>query len=159
MMRAMVLAALLSACASTAQAPLDAALGPFLGCWRGAFANTTEVHDERCLARAEGGVRDTHFVRPTSYGGETLYSWDQRGGIAYTYRSNDGGVLSGAVVAEGRALVFPEADFVNADGSRERLRATWRIEDADRFVTVTERFEAGEWREFMRIVYTRSAAS
>jgi hypothetical protein len=56
------------------------------------------------------------------------------------------------------ALVFPEHAYRGADGSEVRLRSTWRIEGADRFVAVSERFEGGAWRPFMQITYTRTSA-
>lgn len=158
-MRALALSLLLAACATSARA--DDAMAPFaplMGCWRGAFEGNAEIHDERCFEPMLDGryVRDTHFVRPTTYGGETIYFVDAaQGAFAFTYYASDGGMSSGAVRAEEGALVFDAHTYVGADGTTQRLRSRWTIE-RDRFVAVSEREVDGVWQPWGRITYTRA---
>jgi hypothetical protein len=136
------------------------ALAPLIGCWRGEFANAPDIHDERCFETLAGEhVVDTHHVRPTQYSGETTYHLDEAAReIVFAYSASDGGRSNGSMQVRRNALVFPEHAFRGADGSELRLRSTWRIEGADRFVAVSERFEDGAWRPFMQITYTRTSA-
>ncbi len=76
----------------------------------------------------------------------------------FAYAASDGGRSNGSVHAVGDTLVFPAHTYIGPDGSEQRLRSTWRLEGADRFVAVTEREEGGVWRPFMRIAYARVAA-
>lgn len=159
--RAVLPALALLACA----APQDgqsaaAAFAPLMGCWRGVFEGRTDIYDERCFEPLGEHAVDTHAVRPTSYAGETTYHYDPAAGeIVWAYAGNDGGRANGAVRVDGDRFVFPPHTHRSAAGVERRLRATWRVEGADRFVATSEQLESGRWRPFMRIVYTRTAAA
>jgi len=164
-MRALVLAALLGALAMPAAAEPrpDNALGAFdffIGCWRGEFANTTAVYEERCMTRTLNGtyVRDVHYTRNTDYWGETLYGYDgENGTLTYIYFDASGGGSRGPVRFEDRALVFPADRYVTGDGEVMQLRTSWRPDGAERYVATSERLEAdGTWSQFMRVTYTRT---
>lgn len=136
-----------------------APLAPLLGCWRGEFEGAADVHDERCFTPMLGGtyVRDVHSVRPTDYSGETIYAYDPiAAALTYSYFASDGGGIRSAVAQHGNTFVFAPADYVGADGARQRLRSTWRIDGPDRFVATTEREIDGAWQVFMRIAYRRT---
>jgi hypothetical protein len=158
-MRALLLSLLFAACATSARAQdAMAPFAPLLGCWRGVFEGNKAIRDERCFEPMLGGryVRDTHFVRPTTYGGETIYFVDaQNGTLSFTYYASDGGMSSGSVRAEPGALVFDAHDYVGADGATQRLRSRWAIDAPHRFVVVSEREVDGVWRSWGRISYTR----
>jgi len=165
-MRALLLALLLAACA-TPEAWLGpssvrsdnamAPLAPFLGCWRGAFEGTAEIHDERCFEAVLDGqyVRDTHAVRPTDYSGETVYLRGERGGLAFRYAASDGGMSAGDVRVSDHGLVFPPHTYTARDGATQRLRSAWTIADVNTFVVVSEREVDGVWQPWGRITYTR----
>jgi hypothetical protein len=103
-------------------------------------------------------VVDTHAVRPTDYSGETTYHLDESDGrIVFAYASSEGGRSNGALAPAADGFHFAAHEFRAADGTRMRLRSTWRFETADRFVVESEREEAGTWRPFMRITYLRAA--
>jgi hypothetical protein len=159
MMRALFLALALSVCATNAHAEDPGRVfAPLIGCWRGAFDSNAEVRDMRCFERVFDGryVRDTHFVRPGSYGGETMYFFDvQQQTPAFTYYASDGGLSSGRARAEPGALVFDEHTYVGADGRMLRMRARWTLDGADRFVAATEVERDGAWQPWERIVYQR----
>jgi hypothetical protein len=132
---------------------------PLMGCWRGAFENNADIHDERCFEPMLGGryVRDTHFVRPTTYSGETIYFVDAAAGaLAFTYFASDGGMSRGRVRAEQGALVFDDQRYVGADGRALHMRSRWTIESPDRFVASTEVERDGAWAPWGRITYTRA---
>jgi hypothetical protein len=164
-MRAQLAAVALAAAAFMGQANADtsdplAPLAFFQGCWHGAFAGSTTVTDDRCFASMRGHyVRDTHDVRgaPEAYGGETIYYFDpQAHRIAFTYYASDGGIARGFADADGQGLVFPPGQYVGADGSTITIRSTWRPDGPDRYVSVAEFQENGQWREHLRITYTRA---
>jgi len=137
LIRAVALSLLLAACATGARAQdAMAPFAPLMGCWRGAFDGNAAIHDERCFEPMLEGryVRDTHFVRPTTYGG----------------------ISAGGVRVEEGALVFDAHTYTGADGATQRLRSRWTIEGRDRLVVVSEREIEGAWRPWGRITYTRA---
>ena len=157
MIRALVLALALAACAAPARGqPAAEAFAPLMGCWRGEFENQPDIHDERCFQTLGEHVVDTHAVRPTTYAGETTYHLDETSReIVFAYASNDGGRSNGSVRLENGAYVFPAHTHRSSDGTESRMRSTWTME-ADRLVMASEVEEAGAWRPFMRITYVRA---
>jgi hypothetical protein len=131
-----------------------------MGCWRGAFENNAEIYDERCFERLGAHVVDNHYVRPTTYSGETTYHYDDaQREIVFAYAASDGGRSNGSLRAGADgALIFPPHAYTGANGQTQRLRSTWRIEGPGRFVIVSEREEGGQWRPLMAITYTRAPA-
>ena len=158
-MRALLIAVLLSACATSARADDQMApFAPLLGCWRGAFEGNDAIHDERCFEPMLDGryVRDVHYVRPTTYGGETIYFFDvQRGALAFTYYASDGGMTSGGVQLAPGELVFDPQTYAGADGATQQMRSHWVIYGAERFVATTEVERDGAWWPWGVITYVR----
>lgn len=161
MMRALLLALMLAACAAPNARTREAAevMAPLLGCWRGAFDDNPNIVDERCFVAFDGRhVVDTHAVRPTEYSGETTYRLDETNGrIVFAYASSAGGRSNGELAPIENGFAFPAHAFHSADGAELRLRSTWRFESADSFLIETEQEEEGAWRPFMRIHYVRAA--
>ena len=158
MIRALALALALAACAAPAREQTAAsAFAPLIGCWRGEFERQPDIHDERCFQTLGAHVVDTHAVRPTTYAGETTYHLDETSGeIVFAYASNDGGRSNGSVrIGEARYIFAPHTHR-GGDGQELRLRSTWTLHGADRFVMLTEREEQGAWRPFMHVTYTRA---
>lgn len=157
-MRAVFLAAATALFACAAPAPIEpmAPFEPLLGCWRGTFEGQAEIHDERCFERLDQHIVDVHYVQPSTYSGESTYHYDDaQREIVYAYAASDGGRSNGVVRPRRDRIVFPPHVYRGADGSELRLRAEWRMEGADRFVTVTERWSDGAWVKMMRIDYIR----
>ena len=163
MIRALALSLLFTVCATGARAEEPATtLAPLIGCWRGVFDGNSGIHDERCFEPMLAGrhVRDTHFVRPTAYGGETIYSSDNTSdALVFSYYASDGGFARGVFRADGQALVFDAHTYVGPDGRFQYLRSRWTIEGADRFVVTSEVERDGAWRPWGRITYTRAEPS
>lgn len=159
MMRALLLALALGVCATNAYAEDPGrTFAPLIGCWRGTFEGNTEMRDTRCFDRVFDGryVRDTHRVRPGSYGGETMYAFDvQQQAITFTYYASDGGMSTGRARVERGAFVFDEHTYVGADGQTMRMRARWAMEGVERFVATTEVERDGVWQQWGRIAYQR----
>ncbi len=156
-MRTLAAALALAACAQS-PAPQSAveAFAPLMGCWRGTFENQPDIRDERCFEPLGDHVVDTHAVLPTAYAGETTYHLDETAGeIVFAYAANDGGRSNGVVRREGDRFVIEPHTHVGGGGEEYRLRSTWSIEGADRFVMRTERQVDGAWRPFSQISFVR----
>lgn len=157
MIRALLCALALGACATPVAAQDRLAPLAFLeGCWVGTFEGS-ELRDERCYERDLNGhiLRDVHSVVGTSYGGETIYAWNaetQR--IEVRYYANDGGLMSGRVAEEGGSLWVLDARYVGESGV-QTLRSRW-ARSGDGFAVETDRLENSAWVRFMRIVYARA---
>jgi hypothetical protein len=161
-------AALVAVAAFALAAPALAGDGPmaqmnfFVGCWRGQFSGPAHLGDDRCFEPMQGGtyVRDTHQVRgaPSPYGGESIYYLDAEAHkLAVIYFSSDGGVERGFAEPDGHGgLIFPPGTYVDADGTRLTLRASWVVDGPDRYVATSETLDHGEWKSHLRITYTRS---
>ena len=135
-------------------APLDFLVG---SCWKGEGPRDVDTH---CFTKALGHfVRDVHEVSGAAkpYGGETLYHWDAKAGVVrYTYWNTVGGVSTGTMTAEGRALVFPEV-YEGKDGRRIEMRNVWEPNGADSYVaTITEK-KGDAWVEVSRRVFKRTS--
>jgi hypothetical protein len=156
--RALLLALALTACSAPSPEQSAAqALAPLLGCWRGEFQNQADIRDERCFQALGDHVVDIHHVRPTAYSGETTYHFDEAAGqIVFAYAASDGGRSNGSISVGGDRILVAPHTHVGGDGTEHRLRSTWTIESAGRFVMVTERHEEGAWRPFSQIAYTRA---
>ena len=160
-MRALLLAVLLSACATSARVedPL-APLAFMQGCWIGSFDSPDGLQDERCYQRRDGQVRDRHTVLGTGYGGETTYVWNaQTQRIEVTYVATDGSRMTGVVrVEEDGQLWLRDGRHVGPDGAVQMLRSRWIPNPGGGFTVDTQREEGGVWRQFMRITYVRASA-
>jgi len=158
-MREMLLAVLLSACATSArdEDPL-APLAFMEGCWIGSFDSPDGLQDERCYERRDDQIRDRHTVLGTGYGGETTYAWNaQRQRIEATYLASDGSRMTGVVrVEDNGQLWLRDGRHVSPDGSVQVLRSRWISTPDGGFTVETQRQENGEWRQFMRIIYVRA---
>lgn len=155
---AVTIAFALTACAAQARQVTTAeALAPLIGCWRGTFDNTPDVYDERCFQQLGAHIVDIHYVRPTSYSGETTYHDDGAGGIVFAYAASDGGRSNGALIADGARYVVQPHTHRGGGGAEYRLRSTWTLEAPGRLVMVTEQQVDAAWQPFMRITYTRSS--
>ena len=134
-----------------------AAFAPLMGCWRGAFADAPGIVDERCFEPLGEHVVDIHHVRPTSYGGETTYHYDEAADeIVWAYAANDGGRSNGSIRREGERFIVAAHTHYGASGESYRLRSVWTIQTRDRFVMETEREQAGLWSPFARISFERA---
>lgn len=150
----------LIALAAAAQEPpaLRAELAP-LGflvghCWRGALP--TGETDTHCFEPVYGGehVRDRHEVTGGSgvYAGETFYSADGDGGLAFAYFNSHGGVSRGTMRAGADAFHFGEEHYRGADGRRIALSVVWRPVGDDAYEVATTSADAPSMNGTVRYV-------
>ncbi len=137
--------AILIALAAPAESPsmLRAELEPlaFLAghCWRGELA-TGEI-DTHCYEPVYGGqhVRDRHEVTggESVYAGETFYSAEPSGGIAFTYFNSHGGVSRGVMRRGDDGFHVAEERYRGTDGREIVLTISWGPDGADGYRVVT----------------------
>ena len=148
--------ALLAAVSATAAGP-PAASDPYAPlrfltghCWKGTFSDGTRT-DEHCFSRIYGGrfVRDEHTVhrsdgQPDAFG-ESIYVWNSlTRQLEYLYIESAGGFIRGTVTAEGNALLFPEAAYVE-NGKSMPVRSRWQRLGDDAYEVTTEFEVEGRW--------------
>jgi hypothetical protein len=142
------------ASSTTPIAALDFLVG---SCWSGEGPRDVDRH---CFTRAYGHyVRDVHEVTGAAkpYGGETLYHWDAKAGVVrYTYWNSVGGVSTGTMTVEGRALVFPEI-YEGKDGARIELRNVLEQNGPDSYIATITRKKGDAWVEVSRRVFKRTS--
>lgn len=129
----MILTAFIALAAAQEPPTLRAELEP-LGflvghCWRGTLP--TGEQDRHCFEPVYGGqhVRDIHQVSGGSdsiYAGETFYSADGEGGLAFTYFNSIGGVSRGTMRPGAGELNFGEEHYRGADGRQIALSVVWQ---------------------------------
>jgi hypothetical protein len=159
----------LAACATialsvaVARAEPAAALRPmaFLAghCWKGSFADGRQT-DEHCFAWLLDGqaLRDTHTVRTPGrpdYVGDTTYYVDPATRrVNFVYVENRGGISRGTMASEPGALVFPDAVYVDADGTTT-YRARWTPQGEDAYEAWSEARDNDGWKTMVRMVLRR----
>lgn len=114
-------------------------------CWRGDFERTGE-QDTHCFEPVYGGqhIRDRHEVTggESVYAGETFYSADGSGGVAFTYFNSLGGVSRGTMRASADGLNFGDEHYRGADGREITLSVSWRRVGDDAYEVVTRSEDA-----------------
>ncbi|WP_129794032.1 SRPBCC domain-containing protein [Sphingosinicella sp. CPCC 101087] len=154
----MTMMSLAIAVALAAQAPaLRPGLEPlaFLvgHCWQGEFPDTGE-RDTHCFEPVYEGqhVRDRHEVLGGSqaYRGETLYSADSSGRVAFTYWNSQGGVSRGNMRPSGDRLEFGDEAYVGPDGRRITFSTHWRRLGDDAYEAVTVSSDAPSMNRTVR---------
>lgn len=127
--------AMMMALAAAAEAPPPALrpglepLGFLVGhCWRGRFEDGAV--DTHCFEPVYGGqhVRDRHEVTGGKdvYAGETFYSAEPGGGVAFVYFNSLGAVSRGTMRAGAGRLNFGKERYRGADGREIELTVSWR---------------------------------
>jgi hypothetical protein len=128
-------------------------------CWKGTFPDGKQT-DEHCFTWLYGGkaLRDTHTVRTpgrADYVGETTYYVDQAARrVDFLYIENLGGVSRGTMESTPDALVFPNAQYVDADGAMT-YRARWTPKGADAYEAWSEAQGKDGWKTMFRMLMQR----
>lgn len=113
-------------------------------CWRGTFENGAV--DTHCFEPVYGGqhVRDRHEVKggKGTYAGETFYSAEPGGGVAFVYFNSLGGVSRGTMRAGEGALNFGKEQYRGADGREIEMEVSWRPVGEEAYEVVTDSADA-----------------
>jgi uncharacterized protein YndB with AHSA1/START domain len=127
-------------------------------CWQGTFERTGE-RDTHCFEPVYGGqhIRDRHEVTGGSgtYAGETFYSVQAPGEVAFTYFNSLGGVSRGTMRGEPGRLNFGDEHYRGADGREILISVAWRQVGDDAYEVITRSADAPSMNG--TVVYRRQA--
>jgi len=122
-------------------------------CWQGEFERTGE-RDMHCFESVYDGqhVRDRHEVQGDgrTYRGETLYSAEGDGRVAFTYWNSLGGVSRGTMRPGSDRLEFGDEAYAGPDGRRMTFSTHWRRVGADSYEAVTVSSDAPSMNRTVR---------
>ena len=118
-------------------------------CWVGTFPDG-KATDEHCFewVYVRKFIRDKHVVRPGTYQGETLYSWDPKTQRpVYAYYNSEGQVIQGSVEYAGNDIVFPS--HYNTPTGAVEIKAVWTLLGQSAYKVVQSQRSAGEWKTLL----------
>ena len=126
--------------------------------WKGQFKNSTPekpMIDVMRWERALNGkaVRVLHSVNDGNYGGETIFTWDEKKQVVtYHYFTTAGFMTTGTLNAEGRKLITHELVSGNASGVTE-VRSTSEFLSDGTLRVKTEHLKNGDWQPGRDVTY------
>jgi len=118
--------------------------------WRGVFKSSKPekpVVDVMRAERALNGraVRALHSINDGSYGGETIYRWDEvKKTVTFHYFTTAGFMTTGTLRFEGQRWIAHEIVSGNSGGATE-VKATCEFRPDGVFVVKAEYLRNGEW--------------
>lgn len=136
-------------------------LEPFLGTWKGEFADSTAqkpLFDVMRMERALNGkaVRILHSINDGVYGGETLVMWDaEKKQHAHWYFTTAGFITRGTMDFQDRQWTSHEYVTGNAGGITE-VKATGRLLDDGRLHVKSQYLRNGRWEPGHEVHYRRA---
>jgi len=135
-------------------------LAPFLGIWRGEFADSTPDKPKVDVARWEralngNAVRILHSVNDGQYGGETLIVWDpDEASLVSYYFTTSGFYTRGTMSAGDDHFVSHEVVTGSSSGITE-VKSTSHLTPDGSFRVVSQYFRNGAWVEGHEVTYHR----
>ena len=164
---ALVTAAALRAAAGE-PAALDAHLAPLrplLGkTWKGAFTSSKPDQPTVDVQRWERvlngkAIRVLHSINDVLYGGETIFSWDERQqAVVYYYFTTAGFMTTGKLSREGDKIITREEVTGDPDGVTE-VRATSELLPDGKFHVKAEYRKHGAWAPGHEVTYQEDASA
>jgi hypothetical protein len=149
----------------TSLAPQLEPLRPLLDqTWKGAFKNSTPekpMVDIMRWERALNGkaVRVLHSVNDGSYGGETIFMWDEKKQVvAYHYFTTAGFMTVGTLSFRDGKLMTHEV-VAGSTGGVTEVRGTSELLAGGAFRVKTEHLKAGEWQPGREVNYSPDPAA
>jgi hypothetical protein len=126
--------------------------------WRGPFKNSRPdkpvvdiLHAERALNGK--AVRFLHSINEGSYGGETIYMWnEEKKAVTYHYFTTAGFTTTGTVRFEKDKWSTHEVVSGNSGGTSE-VKATLEFQPDGSFLVKTEHLRNGTWEPGRETVY------
>jgi hypothetical protein len=132
--------------------------------WKGVFKNSTPdkpMVDVMRWERALNGkaVRVLHSVNDGAYGGETLFTWDEKKQtVTYHYFTTAGFMTVGTVSFKDGKLITHEMVSGNASGVTE-VRGTSELLPDGTFRVKTEHLKEGQWQSGREVTYQETPAA
>jgi len=137
-------------------------LAPFIGTWRGEFADSTPDKPKVDVARWErtlngNAVRILHSINDGQYGGETLIVWDpDAASLIYHYFTTSGFFTRGTMSAGDDHFVSHEVVTGNSSGITEVKSTSYLTPDGS-FRVVSQYFKNNTWIEGHEVTYHRDS--
>ncbi len=174
-MKTLQILAILATCLLTAT-NLFAADGPTLASqleplrpliektWKGTFKNANPdkpVVDVMRWERALNGkaIRVLHSVNDGVYGGETIFTWDEKKqSVTYHYFTTEGFMTEGTVNFKGKQITTHEVVSGSAGGVTE-VRGTNELLPDGSFHVKTEYLKNGEWQPGREVNYVEDSSA
>jgi hypothetical protein len=132
--------------------------------WRGPFKNSKPdkpVVDVMRWERALNGkaIRVLHSVNEGSYGGETIYMWDEKKqAVGFHYFTTAGFMTVGSVDFKENKLITHEVVAGRAGGVTE-VRATSELLADGGFRVTTEHLKDGKWEAGREVIYREDTSA
>ena len=126
--------------------------------WKGPFKSSTPdkpVVDVMRWERALNGkaVRVLHSVNDGSYGGETIFMWDEKKqAVGYHYFTTAGFTTVGTVNFKENKLITHEV-VTGSSGGVTEVKATSELLPDGTFRVTTEHLREGKWQTGREVVY------
>lgn len=140
-------------------------LRPLLGkTWRGEFKGSTQAKPVVDVARWERAlngkaVRQLHSINDGVYGGETIFTWDEKAQtIAYHYFTTEGFMTTGTLACKDGKIITSEMVTGDADGVTE-VRGTSEILPDGSFHVKAEYLKQGQWQPGHEVTYQESPSA
>jgi len=134
-------------------------LQPLLGkTWKGAFKDSKPdkpIMDTARWERALNGqaVRSLHSINQGTYGGETLFIWDdKKQTVVYYYFTTAGFMTTGTMEVKGGKILTHEEVKGDAGGVTE-VRSTSEVQPDRRFHVKAEYLKNGQWTVGHEVTY------
>jgi hypothetical protein len=154
--------------ASSASSSLDPHLEPLRPLmnktWRGVFKSSRPdkpVVDIMRVERALNGkaLRGLHSINDGSYGGETIYRWDEeKKSVAYHYFTTAGFMTTGTISFEEGRFITHEVVSGNSGGTSE-VKGTCEFLKDGAFSVKTEHLRNGKWESGRETIYREDASA
>jgi hypothetical protein len=128
--------------------------------WKGPFKSSTPekpVVDIMRWERALNGkaIRVLHSVNDGSYGGETIFKWDEKKqAVTYHYFTTAGFMTVGTVSFKDAKVITREVVSGSTGGVTE-VRGTSELLPGGEFRVKTEHLKNGEWQPGREVTYTQ----
>jgi len=132
--------------------------------WKGPFKSSKpdkSVVDVMRWERALNGkaVRVLHSVNDGSYGGETIYMWDEKKqAVGYHYFTTAGFMTVGTVSFKEKQLITHEV-VTGSSGGVTEVKATSELLADGTFRVTTEHLKEGKWEPGREVVYREDPAA
>ena len=135
-------------------------LAPFLGTWRGEFADSTPDKPKVDVARWErtlngNAVRILHSVNDGQYGGETLIVWDSEEASLVSYYFTTSGFYTRGTMTAGDGRYTSHEIVTGNSSAITEVKSTSHLTPDGSLRVVSQYFKNNTWIEGHEVTYHR----